>query len=108
MEAMSDKELIQLFIEQMEEELARDELMIEHLKNVSGQIEILHARLELALSFSRLPLGVERDAEGERIAAAFAQLPLRNESRRLIALHESQHERRGGFLARMREMLERL
>lgn len=105
---MTDKEIYQLFVDQMEEELARDEMMMNHLKNIHRVLRVHQGRLEMALSFSRLPPSAEGDAEGERLACEFSQSPLENETRRLIAQHESLQERRGAFLARMRTLLESL
>ena len=105
---MKDQEILQQIMELMQEGLERDEIQLAHVKLLHRMLEAQRELLGSALELMRLPAGPERDALSLRIEQSVLRDGLQREGRRLVAQHESQHERRGGFLARLREKLEGL
>jgi hypothetical protein len=105
---MTDKDIFELIIHQMEEEMRRDELLLSHIKYLHRIMGDQRECLGQALELVRLPAGPERDALSLRIENTLLRGDHPSETSRLLARHESLHERRGGLLARLRERIEGL
>jgi hypothetical protein len=105
---MTDREIWEQIINLMQEGLERDEWQLKHVKLLHRRMEAQQELLGSVLELTRLPAGPERDALSLRIEQSVLGGGLQREARRLVAAHESQHERTGGILARFREELEGL
>ncbi len=105
---MTDKQIWTEIAELMQEMLERDELQLKHVKTLNKKIDLLWKLVPALSALTLLPESPEKLAAADRLRRAFEDPELQDEARRILAQHESQHERRAAFLAQMKERIEGL
>jgi hypothetical protein len=105
---MRDRELWGEVISLRQEGLEWDEAQLKQAKLLYRQMEAQRDTLGILLALLRLPDGPERDALSLRVEHSILDAELQDEARKLVAVHESQLERRGWLLAQLQARLEGL